>query len=236
MAAAGRKPDAPPLKKRKVQNDAQPLSGSPTPNPKKRSILFDKPQNYYAPPSVSSMTKEELIAWRKEQRKKRNRESAATSRNKHRSKTEELEGEVDRWKEACRDMEMRLDCMERHVMFLTKLNGCGRQGAGDLLHSPPLPVVSHPASPSGSPPPAAIQLACPSRSPPSSPHTLVVPNTVTSLAPPLPAFSSHRAAHLFPSLLSDSKDSISVEILEAAAAAVSDKEPRKHLTLIPRQA
>lgn len=40
------------------------------------------------------MTKEELVAWRKEARRVRNRESAAASRKRTRDRIEELEGEV----------------------------------------------------------------------------------------------------------------------------------------------
>ena len=88
-------------KKRKVRNVTPPPTGEPT---QKKSPLFDKPQNYYAPPAAESMTKEQLMAWRKEQRRKRNRESAAASRNKQRGKIEELEGEVALWQGMCRDM------------------------------------------------------------------------------------------------------------------------------------
>lgn len=233
MAAAPRKSAAPPPKKRKVRNETPPLSECPS---KKKSPLFDKPQNYYAPSAVSAMTKEELMEWRKEQRRKRNRESAAASRNKQRAQIEELEGEVNQWKKACRDMEARMHCLERHIMVLTKLNGCGRRVAGEPSHSPPQ-VVSLPPSPSISPLTVVSQSASPSGSPPSSPPpSLVVPSTVTSFAPPMHDLSSRCAAHLFPPLLSDPRDLPLGVKLEAAAAAVSDEESRKHLTLIPRHA
>lgn len=176
------------------------------------------------------------MEWRKEQRRKRNRESAAASRNKQRAQIEELEGEVNQWKGACRDMEARMRCLERHIMVLTKLNGCTRRGAGDPPHSPP-PVVSQPTSPTRSPLTVVSQSSSPSGTPsPSPPPSLAVPSIVTSFAPPVPDLSSCSAAHLFPPLLSDPRNFLQGVKVEAAAAAASDEEPRKHLTLIPRHA
>ncbi|KAL3780721.1 hypothetical protein ACHAW5_010246 [Stephanodiscus triporus] len=122
MAAAARKTVV--LKKRKVPDDDQHLQSSgPEPlEAKKKSPLFNRPQNFYAPPTVP-MSKEELSQWRKEQRRERNRESAAASRNKTRSRIEELEGEVESWKIKYQDMEAKVRCMERHIELLTKLGG-----------------------------------------------------------------------------------------------------------------
>jgi hypothetical protein len=44
------------------------------------------------------MNKEELANWRREHRRVRNRESAAASRQRKRSRITELEGEVAQWK------------------------------------------------------------------------------------------------------------------------------------------
>jgi hypothetical protein len=55
-------------------------------------------QKTYLPNSVKSMTKEEISAWRKEARRVRNRQSAAASREKVRSRITELEAEVAGWK------------------------------------------------------------------------------------------------------------------------------------------
>ena len=165
------------------------------------------------------MSKDELSEWRKEQRRKRNRESAAASRNKTREKIEELEGEADKWKLMYHDMEVKMRCMERHIQFLTQLNQSG-QAAQPLL--PPPPVVSHPNSPPRSPPP-------------SGPHAVMVPHAVTSFMPPPPAYSSHSATHLFPSLLSELKDYTLVEKQETAAVMYNE-ESRRHLIPIPRQA
>lgn len=204
---------------------------------KKKSPLFNQPQNYYAPQSISSMSKDELSEWRKEQRRKRNRESAAASRNKTRARIEELEGEVDKWRSMYADMQMKMQCMERHIQFLTKLNSSPQVKLGGAALAPPSlapsppPVVSHPNSPPRSP-----QL--------SSMPTVLIPNTVTSSMPPPPAYSSHvvpanNTANLFPSLLSEPKDCTLVEKQEATAAATlmsTNEESTKHLTSISRQA
>eukprot|EP00579_Thalassiosira_antarctica_P013051 CAMPEP_0201945626 /NCGR_PEP_ID=MMETSP0903-20130614/54000_1 /ASSEMBLY_ACC=CAM_ASM_000552 /TAXON_ID=420261 /ORGANISM="Thalassiosira antarctica, Strain CCMP982" /LENGTH=359 /DNA_ID=CAMNT_0048488697 /DNA_START=47 /DNA_END=1126 /DNA_ORIENTATION=- len=55
-----------------------------------------RPQMKYDP-SVP-MTKEETSAWRREQRRKRNRESAAACRKRQRDRISELEDEVSGWK------------------------------------------------------------------------------------------------------------------------------------------
>mmetsp|Transcript_63365 Transcript_63365/g.74174 ORF Transcript_63365/g.74174 Transcript_63365/m.74174 type:complete len:216 (-) Transcript_63365:1594-2241(-) len=59
----------------------------------KTSAIVNKKQVRYDP--EVPMTKEEAAAWRKEQRKVRNRESAAASRQKTRDRIEELEAEVE---------------------------------------------------------------------------------------------------------------------------------------------
>lgn len=67
------------------------------------------------------MTKEELSAWRKEQRRERNRQSAAESRNKTRARIEELEGEVQHWRKLAEEMKGKMSAMERQIEFLTRL-------------------------------------------------------------------------------------------------------------------
>mmetsp|Transcript_42597 Transcript_42597/g.89393 ORF Transcript_42597/g.89393 Transcript_42597/m.89393 type:complete len:239 (-) Transcript_42597:303-1019(-) len=232
-ATAARKPIA--TKKRKPVSAASSGDESNCEPPKKRSPLFNQPQNFYAPPAIASMSKDQLSEWRKEQRRKRNRESAAASRNKTRQKIEELEGEVSKWKQMYQDMESKMRCMERHIQFLTQLTQSQGGSAAPPSLLPPAPVVSHPNSPPRSPAPGG------GRTPPA----LVVPNAVTSFAgPPPPAYSSIRArtAHPFPPLLSDPKDCALVETQEPAAVAaapaviVSNEETSKHLTQIPRQA
>jgi hypothetical protein len=101
-----------------------PTRGGPSGDPpcKKKSPLYNQPQNFYAPPasSVSAMTKDDLSAWRKEQRRKRNRESAAASRGKTRKRIDELEGEVSVWKGRCEEMRARMAGMERHLGALMR--------------------------------------------------------------------------------------------------------------------
>jgi len=235
MVAASRNLAPPPTRKRKARPKPQPSGGEP---PKKKSPLFDKPQNFYAPPAVGSMTKDELMAWRKEQRRKRNRESAAASRNKQRVRITELEGEVARWRSLCRDMQARMRALERHVAVLTRLDEGGRQDVGEAGSlGPPralAAVVSHPASPSQSPvhrgdsrvPSPALL----------TPSTFAVPTAVTSSVPLLPAFSSHPTPHLFPALLSDPKDPSSAKTRETAAVTASSEDSRMRLSPISRHA
>jgi len=239
-AAAARNPAI--NKKRKIATntpaDNQPTQSSEQePMEKKKSPLFNQPQNFYAPPSISSMSRDELSEWRKEQRRKRNRESAAASRNKTRAKIEELEGEVNQWKDKYREMENKMRCMERHIDFLTKGGVMSHQMMSSQppmvvsrFDSPPIsPPMSPPISPPMSPPPSLSQ-------PPSN----VVPNAVTSqLLPPPPAYSSHFITHFLPSFLSDPQDSTSVEtqkVVAVAAVMSDDESSRSHLNQIPRQA
>jgi len=52
-------------------------------------------QPNYEPPSIETMSKEEISNWRKNQRRLRNRQSAAASRQKQKDRIEELEAEVE---------------------------------------------------------------------------------------------------------------------------------------------
>ncbi|GKY96943.1 hypothetical protein MPSEU_000653300 [Mayamaea pseudoterrestris] len=70
---------------------------------KKRKILEatnKRLQMKYEPPVeiAKEMTKEDLAAWRREERRKRNRESAAASRQRQRERIVELEKEVEEYK------------------------------------------------------------------------------------------------------------------------------------------
>jgi len=58
------------------------------------------------------MTKEEAAVWRREQRRKRNRESAAASRQLQRDRITELEDEVDDWKVKFQESVDRLTKLE----------------------------------------------------------------------------------------------------------------------------
>jgi len=63
---------------------------------KKKITTKKKPQMKYDPDVP--MSKEEAAAWRREQRRKRNRESAALSRQRQRDRIGDLEVEVEQWK------------------------------------------------------------------------------------------------------------------------------------------
>jgi len=239
--------------KRKISTDDEGSSSSEQPN-KKKSPLFNQPQNYYAPSSISNMSKDELSEWRKEQRRKRNRESAAASRNKTRARIDELEGEVNQWKNKYADLEMKMRCMERHIQFLIATSNNNNKAlvvAPPATAASPPPMVSNPNSPPRSPQPHGM------------PVSMVVPNSVPSsssmMLPPPPSYSSHNIAPaaigrtntnpLFPKLLSEAKVfNPQVEKHEAIAAVVATtavtaasivpkEESRKHLiTSISRHA
>lgn len=230
VAADARRPLAVP-KKRKTA----PASDANRGPPKKKSPLFNQPQNFYAPPAISSMTKVELSDWRKEERRKRNRESAAASRNKTRARIDELEGEVNRWKDAYAAMENRMRCMERHIEFLTRMNNSLQAKQGGIAAVNPPSIIVSPNSPPMSPKPIHAAMG-------------VMPNAVTSssIYSPPPPYSSHvvpsNPPNPFPAILSEPRDCSQVEKKEAVAVSPAMpemsfvKEPREHLTPIPRQA
>lgn len=70
-----------------------------------------KYQNHYEPDIP--MTKEQAAEWRKEARRKRNRESAAASRNKVRNRIAELEQEVQDWKDKYSTLLKRIEFLEQ---------------------------------------------------------------------------------------------------------------------------
>jgi hypothetical protein len=69
-----------------------------------------KPQMKYDPDVP--MTKEEAAVWRREQRRKRNRESAALSRQRQRDRIGDLEVEVDEWKTKVENIMDRIKKLE----------------------------------------------------------------------------------------------------------------------------
>lgn len=200
-------------KKRKVSDAPPPASD----NKKKKSPLFNQPQNRYAPPDFTIMSPDEISEWRKEQRRERNRESAANSRNKNRAKLDELEGEVQHWKSKYYDMEQTMRIMQHQIDVLTRMCQQKQQNQGAVVDLPATQtrtVVSHPNSPVL---PAAI------------------PNSVTSLddhIPSLPVFD--HSSHPLLLTLSPSSSLFSkpmdhspslVEIQEAVAATAAKSAP-----------
>ena len=76
----------------------------------KKSTGAKRPQMKYDPDVP--MTKEETSAWRREQRRKRNRESAAACRKRQRDRISELEGEVADWRAKFDDALNKLKAMD----------------------------------------------------------------------------------------------------------------------------
>ncbi|GAX26498.1 hypothetical protein FisN_23Lh023 [Fistulifera solaris] len=110
------------------------------------------------------MTKAELSAWRKEARRVRNRESAAASRQKTRSRIEELEGQVDKLQEKYLQALQRIADLENGVrgrstpatlyqdMMLHMGHTSSCTPAADVFVQPELSVtVSPPQSPRSEP-------------------------------------------------------------------------------------
>jgi len=128
----------------KRKTTATAASAAPPTKKKKPSVLLGKPQNVYVAPS-NDMTREELSAWRKEERRKRNRASAAASRHKTQSKIEELEGQVSLWKTRCEEMQEQMKQLERQIHLLTRAQSPTQEQQQQHLVSPP---SSHPNSPS----------------------------------------------------------------------------------------
>jgi len=77
---------------------------------KKKATTKKKPQMKYDPDVP--MSKEEAAAWRREQRRKRNRESAALSRQRQRDRIGDLEVEVDQWKNKVESIMERIKKLE----------------------------------------------------------------------------------------------------------------------------
>jgi hypothetical protein len=113
---------------------------------KSKSPLAGLPQNYYEPPSAN-MTPEELQAWRKEQRRERNRQSAAASRQQTKARIEELEGEVLKYKTQYEEMKRRMEGMERQIKLLTEFSEAKMTPKMQMV----TPPASYPNSPSRSP-------------------------------------------------------------------------------------
>jgi len=76
----------------------------------KKTPTKKKPQMKYDPDVP--MSKEEAAAWRREQRRKRNRESAALSRQRQRDRIGDLEVEVEHWKAKVQNIMERIKSLE----------------------------------------------------------------------------------------------------------------------------
>lgn len=126
-----------------------------------------KPQMRYDP-SVP-MSKEETAAWRREQRRKRNRESAAASRQRQRDRIEELEEEVDDWKDKFNDAMSRLANLEKLLPQVFSSAPSDAVSTSPQISLPHIPS-SNPltVSPSPSPPHSPVQISLLSRTIPTA--------------------------------------------------------------------
>jgi hypothetical protein len=182
-------------KKRKIDT----VDGGP---PVTKSPRFGLPQNHYAP--KASMSREELAAWRKEQRRERNRQSAADSRNKTKMKIEQLEGEVNMYKSLCDDMKIKMEQMEEQIRFLAAKV---EQNVGERCFRASSSVEQPTITPSGSYP--------------SSPSS----STASQASHPVAPLSNYQLP-FFPPLLSSPADCAPIQVtsqsdIAAAAATVA---------------
>lgn len=197
---------------------ASSASSPQTKKKRKPSPLLGKPQKFYAPESATSnMTREELSAWRKEERRKRNRASAAASRIKTQSKIADLEGQVSHWKSKCEEMQDRMMKLQRQVDMLTRAQSptlmSQQQQQQHNLVSPPSSQPNSPSSTSSS----LLE-----------PH----PSIVTSSSLDVKNFLAPPSLTLSP----PSEDqTLSVESKADITSSQID-ESKKHLNMISRQA
>ena len=182
----------------------------------KCSPLLGKPQNFYVPESApADISREELSAWRKQERRKRNRASAAASRHKTQSKILELEGQVSLWKARYEDMQEKMVQLQRQVEMLTRA-----QSPTALLdhHSHHYLLVSPSAS---------------HRNSPSSTSLEEHPSTVTSSSDTKIFLALPPLAMLSPS---SSMDQASPVENKSDITSSNVDVSKKHLNMISRQA
>lgn len=79
---------------------------------KKQELTTKKGKTQFQYDPGVPMAKDQLAAWRREARRVRNRESAAASRQKIRNRIEELEVEVDQWKDKFNEAMSRIQRLE----------------------------------------------------------------------------------------------------------------------------
>jgi len=113
--------EAPPRKARRISDFSEKVtncsavtigeSASKTKAASKRKVSTKKKPQMKYDPDVP-MTKEEAAIWRREQRRKRNRESAALSRQRQRDRIGDLEIEVGEWKTKVESIMERIKKLE----------------------------------------------------------------------------------------------------------------------------
>lgn len=193
---------------------------------KKQSPLLGKPQKFYVPNATapSDMTREELSAWRKEERRKRNRASAAASRMKTQSKIDELEGQVSHWKSKCEAMQEMMMKLQRQVDMLTRAQSPTAFLDGHASMSREQHQRQH------------HYLVSPPTSHPNSPSTTSLPEQHPSIVTSISAAENFLA--LPPLLLSPPSEDLTLLPVENKADITSSHidESKKHLNMISRQA
>lgn len=91
-----------------VKVDPSSTKSAPSPSHQQGSAS-KKPQMKYDPDVP--MTKNEAALWRREQRRQRNRLSAAQSRERQRNRISELENELDQWKDKYAAVQAKIDSL-----------------------------------------------------------------------------------------------------------------------------
>lgn len=204
------------MKRKATITDTAAASSAAAPQTKKKkpSPLLGKPQKFYAPDisATSDMTREELSAWRKEERRKRNRASAAASRIKTQSKIADLEGQVSHWKSKCEDMQDRMTKLQRQIDMLT------RAQSPTLMSQQQHNLVSPPSSQPNSPSSTSSSLLEP------RPSIVTSSDVKNFLAPPSLTLSPPSEDQTLP--------------VESKADITSSQvdDSKKHLNMISRQA
>lgn len=211
------------MKRKATTTDAAAAAAAEPPQTKKKkpSPLLGKPQKFYVPNTTATtdMTREELSAWRKEERRKRNRASAAASRVKTQTKIADLEGQVSHWKSKCQEMEEMMTKLQRQVDLLTRAQSPtapenDQESMPQQHHYLVSPPTSHPNSPSSTS----------SHLPEQHPSIVTSLDVKNILAPP--------SLMLHP----PSEDqTLSVEN-EADITSTHVGDSKKHLNIISRQA
>ena len=148
------------VRKRCLDDSASSSSGDDASSDTNAVLRGYKKHARYVPDVSVPMTKEQLSAWRKAARRVRNRESAAASRQKTRSRIEELECEVDTLQEKYMKALQRISDLENGVsgsftparicQDMIQL-GLSTSAGTTFTHREPSATVSPPQSPRSEP-------------------------------------------------------------------------------------
>mmetsp|Transcript_2099 Transcript_2099/g.3861 ORF Transcript_2099/g.3861 Transcript_2099/m.3861 type:complete len:369 (+) Transcript_2099:132-1238(+) len=189
---------------------ARPATSS---NTKKKSTA-KKPQLKYDPDVP--MTKEEAAVWRREQRRKRNRESAALSRQRQRDRIADLEVEVAEWK-------TKVESVMERIKKLEEASGIDSQ----VL----VPVVALEASMADIP--TELEVLTSSDVTSLNPSKFVSPPVSPGHSPFVPSPSSFVEASPVASSLKTVVDAVVDQVLGSGEFEHSDKMISRHAVKIP---